>query len=56
MNYTQNQKISQITPSTLIVGIDVAKEKHVARFQDDRGFSTLPSSSFILTSFRIGSR
>ncbi|MGY4111929.1 IS110 family RNA-guided transposase [Aeribacillus sp. SP014] len=37
MNYTQNQKISQITPSTLIVGIDVAKEKHVARFQDDRG-------------------
>ena len=28
-NYTQNQKISQISPSTLIVGIDVAKEKHM---------------------------
>lgn len=37
MNYTQNQKISQITSSTLIVGIDIAKDKHVARAQDDRG-------------------
>ncbi|MDQ0258121.1 transposase [Evansella vedderi] len=37
MNYTQNQKISQITSSTLIIGIDVAKEKHVARAQNDRG-------------------
>ncbi len=37
MNYTQNQKISQITPSTLVIGIDVAKDKHVARTQDDRG-------------------
>lgn len=25
MNYTQNQKISQITSSTLIIGIDMAK-------------------------------
>jgi len=30
MNYTQNQKIKQITPSTLIIGIDIAKDKHVA--------------------------
>src|SRR5699024_4508106 len=37
LNYNQNQKIAQITPSTLIVGIDIAKDKHVARFQDDRG-------------------
>ncbi|NPC90741.1 IS110 family transposase [Bacillus sp. WMMC1349] len=37
MNYTQNHKISQITPLTLIVGIDIAKDKHVARAQDDRG-------------------
>lgn len=37
MNYTQNQKISQITQTTLIIGIDIAKEKHVARAQDDRG-------------------
>lgn len=38
MNYTQNQKIMQISPSTLIVGIDIAKDKHVARAQDDRGY------------------
>lgn len=37
MNYNQNQKIAQITPSTLILGIDIAKDKHVARFQDDWG-------------------
>lgn len=38
MNYNQNHKLTQITPSTLIVGIDIAKDKHVARAQDDRGF------------------
>lgn len=38
MNYTQNRKISQITSTTLIIGIDIAKDKHVARAQDDRGF------------------
>ncbi|WP_299632741.1 IS110 family transposase, partial [uncultured Virgibacillus sp.] len=38
MNYNQNHKLSQITPETLIVGIDIAKNKHVARAQDDRGF------------------
>lgn len=37
MNYNQNEKISQITPSTLVIGIDVAKHKHVARAQDYRG-------------------
>lgn len=37
MNYTQNNKISQITRSTLVIGIDIAKDKHVARAQDDRG-------------------
>ncbi|KRG15566.1 transposase [Virgibacillus soli] len=38
MNYNQNHKLSQITPKTLIVGIDIAMDKHVARAQDDRGF------------------
>ncbi|SHK54345.1 Transposase, partial [Tepidibacter formicigenes DSM 15518] len=37
MNYTQNKKISQITESTLIIGIDIAKHSHVARAQDFRG-------------------
>lgn len=38
MNYNQNHKISQITPSTLVIGVDIAKDKHVARAQDDRGY------------------
>lgn len=37
MNYNQNHKISQITSSTLIIGVDIAKHKHVARAQDFRG-------------------
>lgn len=38
MNYNRNEKLKQITPETLIVGIDIAKHKHVARVVDDRGF------------------
>ena len=37
MNYNQNKKIAQITSQTLIVGVDIAKFKHVARAQDFRG-------------------
>ncbi|MGM8366531.1 IS110 family transposase, partial [Virgibacillus sp. W0181] len=37
MNYKQNEKILQLKESTLIVGIDIAKNKHVARAQDFRG-------------------
>ena len=37
MNYKQNEKILQLTDETLIVGVDIAKEKHVARAQDYRG-------------------
>ncbi|HEX6923559.1 MAG TPA: IS110 family transposase [Bacillales bacterium] len=37
MNYNQNEKLKQITPKTLVVGIDIAKKKHVARAVDDRG-------------------
>lgn len=46
MNYTQNQRISQITESTLIVGVDIAKHKHVARAQNDRGFMYGKAFSF----------
>lgn len=38
MNYTQNQKLAQVKTSTLIIGVDIAKYKHVARAQDDRGY------------------
>ncbi|TYS71620.1 IS110 family transposase, partial [Sutcliffiella horikoshii] len=37
MNYNQNEKIAQITSETLIIGVDIAKFKHVARAQDFRG-------------------
>lgn len=37
MNYNQNKKIAQITSETLIIGVDIAKFKHVARAQDYRG-------------------
>lgn len=38
VNYNRNKKLKQITPETLVVGIDIAKEKHVARAVDDRGY------------------
>ncbi len=37
MYYKQNDKIAQLTEQTLIIGIDIAKNKHVARAQDFRG-------------------
>ncbi|MCM3337470.1 IS110 family transposase [Paenibacillus sp. MER TA 81-3] len=37
MHSTQNERINQITSTTLIVGVDIAKFKHVARAQDFRG-------------------
>jgi transposase len=37
MKNRTNQRLEEITPSTLIVGIDVAKEEHWARFVDYRG-------------------
>jgi hypothetical protein len=46
MNYSQNQRISQITESTLIVGVDIAKHKHVARAQNDRGLMYGKAFSF----------
>ncbi|QQK81096.1 transposase [Salicibibacter cibi] len=38
MNDTQNEKLAQITPETLIIDVDIAKNKYVARAIDDRGF------------------
>ncbi|WP_143824746.1 IS110 family transposase [Natranaerobius trueperi] len=37
MKYTQNERIKQVQESTLIIGVDIAKESHVARAQDFRG-------------------
>lgn len=37
MNYTQNDKIMQVTNETLVVGMDVGSEFHYARAFDNRG-------------------
>lgn len=37
MDFTQNRRLEQITDKTLIIGIDIAKHKHVARAIDDHG-------------------
>jgi transposase len=37
MNFKLNQQIDQIHSDTVIVGIDIAKHKHIARVVDDRG-------------------
>jgi len=37
MNYSKKEKINQITEETLVVGVDVSKNRHVGRFQDFRG-------------------
>ncbi len=37
MKYTQNEKILQVTERTLVVGVDIAKEKNVGRAFDFRG-------------------
>ena len=37
MNYTQNEKIEQVTDTTLIVGVDIGSQLHYARAFDNRG-------------------
>ncbi len=37
MNYTQNDKIMQVTNETLVVGMDIGSEYHYARAFDNRG-------------------
>ncbi|MGM0920353.1 MAG: IS110 family transposase [Bacillota bacterium] len=46
MNYNQNKKIAQITPYILIIGVDIAKFKHVAPAQDFRGMEFGSPCSF----------
>lgn len=46
MNYKQNNRLNQLTDETLIVGIDIAKEFHVARAQDIRGIEFGKSIKF----------
>lgn len=36
MNYTQNEKIEQVTDATLVVGVDIGSQTHFARAFDNR--------------------
>jgi len=48
LNYNQNQKIAHITSFTLVVGIDIAKDRYVARFKDDRGMDSASECSLTI--------
>ena len=37
MNYTQNQKIEQVTESTLVLGVDIGSSEHYVRAFDYLG-------------------
>ena len=37
MNYTQNQKIEQVTESTLALGVDIGSSEHYVRAFNHRG-------------------
>ena len=49
MKYKQNDKILQLTEKTLIIGVDIAKHKHVARAQDYRGIQFGKAHTFLNT-------
>ena len=46
MNYTQNEKIMSITKSTLVIGIDIAKQFQYARAFDYRGIELSKVKTF----------
>ena len=46
MKYNQNFKIMQVTESTLVIGVDIAKKKHYARAFDWRGIELDKTISF----------
>ena len=38
MNFTQNDRLSQVTTDTLVVGVDIGSQDHYARGFNWRGF------------------
>jgi hypothetical protein len=38
----QNQRVERISTTTLVIGIDIAKEKHAAQAINFRGFIVVP--------------
>lgn len=37
MNYAQNEKIEQVTDTTMVVGVDIGSQTHYARAFDNGG-------------------
>lgn len=54
MNFTQNEKISQVTNETLVVGIDISSETHYVRAFDWRGLELTRTFKFESTSYGFG--
>lgn len=52
MNFTQNEKINQVTHKTLVIGMDIAKKTHYACMVDERGL--LLKKSFPVPQSRQG--
>jgi transposase len=52
MNCTQNRKIEQVTDQTLVIGMDIAKQKHYAAIVDARG--RVLKKSFPVFQSRVG--
>ena len=48
MNCTQNEKISQVSEETLVIGIDIASETHYARAFDWRGIELWAESNGLI--------
>ena len=51
MSITQNEKISQVKNTTLVVGIDISSETHYARAFDWRGLELSKVFKFESTSY-----
>ena len=54
MNFTQNDKINQVTDKTLVIGMDIAKRTHYACMVDERGL--IFKKSFPVSSIKTGIR
>ena len=40
MNFTQNEKLNQVTTKTLVIGVDIGSETHYARAFDWRDWNS----------------
>ena len=53
MDCTQNEKISQVTEKTLVVGIDITSEVHYTRAFDWRGIELSVDTLAVIRGSRV---